>query len=1020
MILTLALLASLQVDCPTVLNLNQQDNAIGSHFYGFNDTGVFVEFQGVFYFLAATNAGGTKVWKTDGTLAGTVPAFDDAGPAGNGPATVDLTVAGSRIFFRHVDPGLGAELYVSDGSAPNTYKIVDLAPGTTDGALDILAAIGNSVVFTGWSAGQNHELWVSDGTLAGTQLLLDIWPGPVSSAPMQAALDSTGSVLYFSANDGTNGRELWRSDGTSGGTYLLKDVNPVLGNGSNPADFFNWGGATYFSAYTESNGVELWKTDGTSLGTVLVKDLDVPGDGQPQLSCALDLGGQFVFSATKGTTGKELWISDGTEAGTQLWLDVNPGPAGSDPQLLAEVGGRVLFFADSPASAGRLLSFDGINVETLGDLERPDNLFDMEPPPLGVALNSFYYLSARSAATGEIDLWATTGDNLATVLVKDFEQGQSSEPLDLVALGSSGFLFTAKTTGTGRELFMSDGTPNGTSLVIDLEPTAFPKSSNPAGFEVVAGERLYFAADDGVHGTELWTRDPSGSLSLLRDIDPNGSGFARNVHAHWDGNAWRTFFIADDGVHGDELWSTDGTTAGTQMVVDLLPGGGNGASWTFAQVVNERHPMGSLGGEVFFAGIESGATGIELFATDGTAAGTRLVRDLIPGPTHSYPDQFVAFDGALYFVANANFTGSETLWKTDGTTAGTVLIASADGTAGRFDQLTVAGDALFFSAVVGSGSAGRELYALPAGGVVTLVDDHASGPASGMPAFLTAFDGRLVYTASNGVSADLMVVEALTLVPQVITPLPEPARLIVAGESWLTFGAAFNSGGPQLLGRWDGVGAVQTAGMPVIGFSNFGEAVSLGDDVVFVGADLAGVRELYQVDAETGSMTKGCSTTPLGTSPADLTLLNGELLFSGYSDNFGQELMQLDLDEAQALDLGPSTAALALAASAPHLGGNVAFAVEHTSLGAPGFLAWSLTTPAYATPLVALGGAAWLDSVSIRIVNLFIGGGPVSINAAVPATPALLGLTVQMQAFELPGGAFPANASNGVALTLGL
>lgn len=1011
-------LAPAQVDCPSVININQTDVAVGTQFMPVHDTGTFVEFQGALYFLARNDTHGTKAWKTDGTLAGTIPAFDEGGLTWNGPSPADLTVAGNQLFYRHAFLLEGTELYVSDGVTPVLNQVVDLAPAGVDGALDILGALGNSVVFSGWSASANHELWVSDGTAAGTLQLRDIWPGNVTSAPQHGALDPSGSVLYFSANDGVNGRELWRTDGTPSGTYLLKDIDPAAGTGSNPTGFFNWGGLTYFSASNGIHGVELWRTDGTPAGTQLFRDLDPTGDGAPNLARCFDLGGQFAFRATSAALGEELWISDGTAAGTVPWLDVNPGPAGSNLQPMGVLGGRVLFYADTPAGAGRLLSFDGINLTPLGDLERPDNVFDLEPPPLGVTLNGFHYLSARSGASGEVDVWGTNGTDFATVLVKDFEPGASSDPLDFAQVGPGAFVFTATTSGTGRELFVSDGTPDGTQLLVDLEPVAFPKNSSPRGLTVEAGARVYFAADDGVHGTELWQRDASGSVSMVRDVNPGGSGFAYNLHPHWDGTAWRTFMVANDGVHGFELWVTDGTEAGTQMVVDLLPGASNGALFTFAQVVNKRQAMASFNGEVYFAGAGPGATGYELFATDGTAAGTRLVADIVPGG-NSNPDRFQVFDGALYFVVDENGTGVESLWKTDGTAAGTQLVASAAGLSGRIDDLIVVGDVLFFVGIVGLGSEGEELFAVSPGGAVTLVDDHWSGFASGVPRHLTAFDGRLVYTAATATGGDLMVVDPATLQPQVIVPLGGPAHVIAAADDWLYFGGQASAAGPLALGRWDGVGAVQPAGAPVLAFTAFGEAFTVGNDLLVVGTNLSSVSELYRVDAETGVVAQGCSQAALGTSPIEFAALSGSLVFTGYSENFGTELMQLELGAAQALDLGPSTAQLALSATAPHLGAALTLTIADTSLGTPGVLAWSLPVPAYATSLLAVGQAAWLDPATLQPIKVFVGGGPQVVTATVPGTPGLAGLTVNLQALELPGAAFPATASNGLALTLG-
>ena len=68
-----------------------------------------------------------------------------------------------------------------------------------------------------------------------------------------------------------------------------------------------------------------------------------------------------------------------------------------------------------------------------------------------------------------------------------------------------------------------------------------------------------------------------------------------------------------------------------------------------------------------------GISGPALWKTDGTSAGTVLVKDINPGVNGSRPGGFAVFNGVLYFSANDGSNGSE-LWKTDGTAAGTQLV----------------------------------------------------------------------------------------------------------------------------------------------------------------------------------------------------------------------------------------------------------------------------------------------------------------------------------------------------------
>ncbi len=107
------------------------------------------------------------------------------------------------------------------------------------------------------------------------------------------------------------------------------------------------------------------------------------------------------------------------------------------------------------------------------------------------------------------------------------------------------------------------------------------------------------------------------------------------------------------------------------------------------------------------------ATGFELWRSNGTAAGTSLVKDITPGAVGSAPSGFVDVNGTLVFAAYSGASGKE-LWKSDGSTAGTVLVQDIAAGATNSDpyDFTLVGERLFFSAW--TAATGRELWALPA------------------------------------------------------------------------------------------------------------------------------------------------------------------------------------------------------------------------------------------------------------------------------------------------------------------
>ena len=183
-------------------------------------------------------------------------------------------------------------------------------------------------------------------------------------------------------------------------------------------------------------------------------------------------------------------------------------------------------------------------------------------------------------------------------------------------------------------------------------------------------------------------------VEMVKNINPIGDGEAGGFF-ELDG---ALYFGADDGVHGYELWKSDGTAGGTVLVKDINPGGSSGASSFF-----------EFDGAFYF-GADDGINGAELWKSDGTEGGTVLVKDINPGGDDSYANEFVEFDGALYFRADDGVHGYE-LWKSDGTAGGTVLVKdinpSGDSEADEFFELD---GILYFSAT--DGENGYELWAL--------------------------------------------------------------------------------------------------------------------------------------------------------------------------------------------------------------------------------------------------------------------------------------------------------------------
>ncbi|MBP8302221.1 MAG: hypothetical protein KA020_17785, partial [Planctomycetes bacterium] len=547
------------------------------------------------------------------------------------------------------DDGMSTHVWRSDGTNAGTNLLATI-PGSRGSSYEAEVVTRNGLVFFSAPGIASDHLWVTDGTVAGT---LEIANGGRDPASLTVDLTTTSTQIWFSATDSFNGRELWRSNGTAAGTTRMTQIRAGSGNamGSDKKQIACATSGVYFAANNGTTGMEVWRVAGIAVSQFA----DVfPGGSQALPREFTAIGDHVMFSAS-GPNGREPYC---IAAGVLQTINVAPGTSSSSPEGFVAYRASSLstphfwFAADNGtigrelwrynAATGALASIDlefagnsnprelhvvGSRVVGIATVSLLDQLFTVPATssPAAILLPSASHIAP--AFTGQLLVETPPGGLLAGVLHRT--DGLTAAPLNHQGLAANVPLPPGDRCLLRK--YPAGSVMTTTASVTPLLPQNATPGSDPRSLAAMPDGTLLFVADDRAYRTD-------GTLAGTQSLVPFAtvSGTVSPLFAG------RRFFVATQG--NTQLYATDGTVAGTTSLGAVAAG----ATCTWA--IHGPRLLLFLGST--------------LYATDGTSAPQMLATGVPSFPMPQGVGNVVVFRGSTVS------TGVE-LWSTDGTAAGT-------------------------------------------------------------------------------------------------------------------------------------------------------------------------------------------------------------------------------------------------------------------------------------------------------------------------------------------------------------
>ncbi|WP_396152337.1 T9SS type A sorting domain-containing protein [Flavobacterium sp.] len=391
------------------------------------------------------------------------------------------------------------------------------------------------------------------------------------------------------------------------------------------------------------------------------------------------------------------------------------------------VNSKIVFARNSPEFGNELWVSNGTagNAQLLKDIIVGSQSSN---PEIGTVIGNKVYFVAN-----QHQIWQTDGTTNGTFLMVN--NNQITNPSEFVEVGQ--FIFFK----SGGNLWKMLGTPNSESLVNNTPDIFFTAIS---GITKLNDSEVLFNARRNSNNTWGIWRSNGVVTQFVIDIN-TGTGSLEIAQMRLPKNIDGTIYFDGYSIEtGGELWKTNGSATGTELILDIYG-------------VNDN-PFTSFSGpryftavnEMIFFSARNALNGIELWKTNGTTAGTIMVKSITAGNnTNGGPFSLTAVDDLLYFVqSDTENSGSAQIWKSDGSETGTTKVTNLTGSYLNVYDLFESNGNIYFNYF--QPSTGQELWKLNAvNDTYSLIADIAPGTISSEPSGFFEMKGYIYFNATD-------------------------------------------------------------------------------------------------------------------------------------------------------------------------------------------------------------------------------------------------------------------------------